>query len=371
LYCTTFLCRKWKVSRYFAIAALPIALLTGLVAAGRGPAIAPPESRPGREVVLYWFGAAREARYQEPGSYEPAFPCSHAPGRQARPKLEVSVDEGAARGDQYRAVDPGQVPAVAAGQGGRIALSDRLRKKLPWRGPDTVRTARGAAVEVGSAFVTEGRVLCLVPPEFPDLGLLQATVPGDRLVVRGRTAMLGATPCVLVEDLGLDGQDPTPPWNVVLRWQGEEVLSVSEPGEHSRALQCAHVRGEEERVGLRLRKFEAVDLQIGGQTVAAELAATPSTRGYGLQGRGVLPEDSAMLFFFDRPFRPAFLMKRVQFPLSIAFIRADGVVVSIEQLAPGSTRRVRPPVAVPYVLEMNRGWFAAHGVGVGSRVEIP
>jgi hypothetical protein len=78
-----------------------------------------------------------------------------------------------------------------------------------------------------------------------------------------------------------------------------------------------------------------------------------------------------MLFCFGEPTRPTFVMKTVTFPLAIAFIREDAVIVNIERLGPGDGRYAEPPVPVGFVLEMEQGWFEQHGVAAGKKVVIP
>ena len=66
-------------------------------------------------------------------------------------------------------------------------------------------------------------------------------------------------------------------------------------------------------------------------------------------------------------------MKDTQIPLSIAFWRAGGRIVSIMDMPPcrvDPCPSFRP--ATPYVgaLEVHRGFFERHGVEVGDRVEL-
>ncbi len=167
------------------------------------------------------------------------------------------------------------------------------------------------------------------------------------------------------------GRGDEPPWQVVARWGGREVLSVKKPGDYELRLPCAYQPGAQERAGVRVREFRVADIKVDGHAVAAELAVTREAMSYGLQGRAGLDPDCGMLFCFDEPIRPTFLMKTVSFPLSIAFIRGDGVITNIVRLDPGDPRHAVSPVPASYVLEMEQGWFAKHGVGPGRSVDIP
>ena len=119
-----------------------------------------------------------------------------------------------------------------------------------------------------------------------------------------------------------------------------------------------------------LREIKIAQLVIEGHALEAEVADTAAAKRYGLQGRSGLEPDTGMLFVFDEPVRPAFVMKTVSFPLSIAFLRADGTIVSLDDMFPGDRRPVQPPTAVTYVLETSRGWFEAHGITPGARAEF-
>lgn len=73
-----------------------------------------------------------------------------------------------------------------------------------------------------------------------------------------------------------------------------------------------------------------------------------------------------MLFIFPDEWMLSFWMKNTGLPLSIAFARRDGTIVSIEDLEPYSERPVSSRLPARYALEMSRGWFARHGVLEGD-----
>jgi len=122
---------------------------------------------------------------------------------------------------------------------------------------------------------------------------------------------------------------------------------------------------------VRLREARVVDLKVAGHPVTAELADTPQSRSWGLQGRVGLAPDEGMLFYFERPLRPTFVMKTVSFPIAIAFISADGVILNIEKLNPGEAEGATAAGNVTYVLEMQQDWFDKNGVHPGDRVTVP
>jgi uncharacterized membrane protein (UPF0127 family) len=62
-------------------------------------------------------------------------------------------------------------------------------------------------------------------------------------------------------------------------------------------------------------------------------------------------------------------MKNTLIPLSIAYIDSSGVITDIIEMAPlDTTTSYASSRAVPFALEMNRGWFAERGIRPGARV---
>ena len=119
--------------------------------------------------------------------------------------------------------------------------------------------------------------------------------------------------------------------------------------------------------------FELSTIQavIKGHELTIELATTPEARSCGLSLRDSLPENRGMLFVYAEPEILTFWMKNTRMPLSIAFIDADGLVVSIQKMNPFPLTTVyASPVPALYALEVNQGWFEENGIGVGNVVEF-
>ncbi|WP_313289369.1 DUF192 domain-containing protein [Stutzerimonas nitrititolerans] len=110
-------------------------------------------------------------------------------------------------------------------------------------------------------------------------------------------------------------------------------------------------------------------LRIGVADLQAEYAVTARERERGLMGRTELPANRGMLFRFDEFRRHCLWMKDTPLPLSAAFLDEAGRVVDLIDLEPLSKaiRCSREPAR--YALEVNRGWFAEQGIGVGARVQ--
>ena len=112
-------------------------------------------------------------------------------------------------------------------------------------------------------------------------------------------------------------------------------------------------------------------IYLNGHPLTVELATTPVTRQCGLSHREALPENRGMLFIFaDRRTR-SFWMKDTVIPLSIAYLNEAGRILSIQDMVPLQTNE-RYPSSQPaaYALEVNQGWFSAHGIAVGDVVEM-
>jgi uncharacterized membrane protein (UPF0127 family) len=115
-----------------------------------------------------------------------------------------------------------------------------------------------------------------------------------------------------------------------------------------------------------------VETRAGAQhVVTVELARTDAERARGLMHRTALAPDAGMLFLFDETAEHAFWMKNTLIPLDMIFIADDGRIAGIVARAvPGdlSPRSAGGPSR--YVLEVNGGWAAAHGVAAGDRVRF-
>lgn len=105
--------------------------------------------------------------------------------------------------------------------------------------------------------------------------------------------------------------------------------------------------------------------------VALEVMNTPPARERGMMYRTSLGEDHGMLFVFPEEVEHAFWMKNTLIPLDMLFIARDGRIVGVHpEAVPLSTASVSVGKPSLYVLEMNGGWAARHGVRTGDRLEL-
>lgn len=113
----------------------------------------------------------------------------------------------------------------------------------------------------------------------------------------------------------------------------------------------------------------AIDIRVGGRAVRVEIARNDPERQRGLMHRTELGPDAGMLFCFPYTKFLSFWMQNTILPLSIAYIDESGVILQIEQLKPFDETSVASDEQGRFALEMNQGWFAAHGIGPGARLE--
>jgi hypothetical protein len=121
--------------------------------------------------------------------------------------------------------------------------------------------------------------------------------------------------------------------------------------------------------GLRAaRPAELPLLRIGGATATVELALTEADRQHGLMFRPRMSADDGMLFAYPDEYPRSFWMKNTFIPLDIAFFKADGTLLNVNETPTAPNPRVEPVPTSPsegparFVLEMNRGWFRRKGL---------
>ena len=114
------------------------------------------------------------------------------------------------------------------------------------------------------------------------------------------------------------------------------------------------------------------ELQVAGRTVRVELAVDRQQRDLGLMHRTELDPDAGMLFLFPDDQPRTFWMRNTLIPLDIVFLDADGTVQNIAHGEPlvelPGLHSLRP---ARFVLELNAGWCAQHGLAPGQRIAIP
>jgi uncharacterized membrane protein (UPF0127 family) len=118
--------------------------------------------------------------------------------------------------------------------------------------------------------------------------------------------------------------------------------------------------------------------RAGATVLRTEIASSDAQKTMGLMERRALADSAGMLFLYDstEPKTAAFWMYRTRIPLDIAFIDSSGVIATIQTMAPCTAMLAQGcptyPAGAPFraALEVNKGYFARHGVTVGDRVAL-
>lgn len=112
-----------------------------------------------------------------------------------------------------------------------------------------------------------------------------------------------------------------------------------------------------------------IKVYVGAHELRTECALTAQETATGMMWRTNFDENAAMLFPFGRPHRASFYMRNTPLSLSAAYIDPNGAILEIRDLKPLDETPVEAATdQVQFVLEVNRGWFARHGVSTGAVV---
>lgn len=119
--------------------------------------------------------------------------------------------------------------------------------------------------------------------------------------------------------------------------------------------------------------------ELKGQTVKLEIADSQDEREKGLSKRSSLPQDTGMLFLFDKPDRHSFWMKDMVIPIDIIFLKDDKVVTIYSDVQPfvgAKENNVQnlvlysPDEPANRVLELNAGQAKKYGLKDGDKIKF-
>ena len=123
--------------------------------------------------------------------------------------------------------------------------------------------------------------------------------------------------------------------------------------------------------------LDTVAAVVGGRAVALEVADTDDLRDLGLGGRESLATDTGMIFTYLQADWRTFWMKGCRIGLDIAYLDDDRRIFQIGSLDPpapstpeGDWPALESTAPARYVVEMEKGWFARHGIEAGAVVEF-
>jgi uncharacterized protein len=84
--------------------------------------------------------------------------------------------------------------------------------------------------------------------------------------------------------------------------------------------------------------------------------------------RPSLSDGEGMLFVFSKPTKVCMWMKYTFVPLSVAFIRGDGIITGTDNMEPMTRTKHCSTEPVEYALEVPKDWFVSHNVKLGSKI---
>jgi uncharacterized protein len=117
------------------------------------------------------------------------------------------------------------------------------------------------------------------------------------------------------------------------------------------------------------QRLPTIQLGAGMHLIKAEVAQTPRQQEIGLMWRTQMGHNEGMLFVFQRAGQQCFWMKNTLIPLAVAFVADDGRIVNLDEMQPQTETPHCSAEPVRFVLEMNKGWFAKHGIKAGMKLE--
>lgn len=119
--------------------------------------------------------------------------------------------------------------------------------------------------------------------------------------------------------------------------------------------------------------MNVLPLRINRNILMCEYARTDEQRMTGLQGRRYLPINRGMLFDTFGRYRPTFHMKNVFLNLEALFISNMNSIVDIipmYALDNAAIYTTYKNIPIKWVLELNKGYCAGHGIKVNDIVYI-
>jgi len=114
--------------------------------------------------------------------------------------------------------------------------------------------------------------------------------------------------------------------------------------------------------------YAEVQIDTAPRIQPLEVARSQQEHELGLMYRTALAPDSGMVFIYDHQASEGYWMHNTLIPLSIAWIDQNGTIVDIQDMQAQTDDVHTPAAPYWYALEVNQGWYSAHGVGVGQQI---
>jgi uncharacterized protein len=118
-------------------------------------------------------------------------------------------------------------------------------------------------------------------------------------------------------------------------------------------------------------KLQIVELTAGMHVIRAELAVSETEQATGLMFRRGMAANDGMLFAYRDSRIRCVTMRNTWIALTVAFVSADGTIVSLADLTPMDLSPQCSTAEVPFALQMPQGWFARRGFKPGLKLRGP
>lgn len=110
---------------------------------------------------------------------------------------------------------------------------------------------------------------------------------------------------------------------------------------------------------------------IGGVAVKLQVVVRSLEMQQGLMNRPMLGDNEGMLFVYPDPGDRGFWMRNTLIPLDIGFFTPDGTLREVHAMNPLDENRVTSFSSdIQFAVEMNQGWYRAHGVKPGAKLDM-
>jgi len=112
-------------------------------------------------------------------------------------------------------------------------------------------------------------------------------------------------------------------------------------------------------------------MSVGDRSVRLQLAVLPHEQEQGLMHRRDLGTDDGMVFVYSRPQAMSYWMRNTPTALDIGYFDATGTLLEVYAMLPFDETPIRSRSSqIQYCVEMQRGWYSAHGVKPGARFDL-
>ena len=123
-------------------------------------------------------------------------------------------------------------------------------------------------------------------------------------------------------------------------------------------------------ISLSKSDYAELKARIGNGDFRIEVADTVEKLKKGLSGRRKLDENCGMLFIFPEEGQLSFWMKDTEFPITIAFLSANGTIQELYDMEAFSNKVITSRGTYKYAIELNKGALEKSNSWFGTSVEL-